>query len=57
METYRIPLIWQMYGHCDIDANSLEDAIEIVLEPDTPLPDGYYVEGSVAVDDEVLELN
>lgn len=57
METYRIPLIWQMYGHCDIDANSLEDAIEIVLGPDTPLPDGYYVEGSVAVDDEVLELN
>jgi len=25
MDTYRIPLIWQMYGHCDIDADSFED--------------------------------
>ena len=28
MDTYRIPLVWQMHGHCDIDANSLEDAID-----------------------------
>ena len=46
-----------MYGHCDVDANSLEDAIEIALGPDTPLPDGFYVEDSVAVDYEVLELD
>ena len=39
MDTYRIPLVWQMYGHCDVDANSLEDAIEIALGPDTPLPE------------------
>ena len=57
MDTYRIPLVWQMYGHCDVDANSLEDAIEIALGPDTPLPDGFYVEDSVAVDYEVLELD
>ena len=57
MDTYRIPLVWQMYGHCYVDANSLEDAIKIALGPDTPLPDGLYVEDSVAVDYEVLELN
>ena len=56
MDTYRIPLVWQMYGHCDIDANSLEGAIEIALGPDTPLPDGSYVDDSVAIDYEVLEL-
>lgn len=56
MDTYRIPLVWQMYGHCDVDANSLEDAIKIALGPDTPLPDGQYVDDSVAVDYEVLEL-
>ena len=50
MDTYRISLVWQMYGHCQIDANSLEEAIEIALEPDTPLPDGDYVDDSVAVD-------
>ena len=57
MDTYRIPLVWQMYGHCDVDANSLVDAIEIALGPDTPLPDGCYVEDSVGVDYEVLELD
>ena len=57
MDTYRIPLVWQMYGHCNIDATSLEEAIEIALGPDTPLPDGCYVEDSVAVDYEVLKLN
>jgi hypothetical protein len=46
-----------MYGHCDVDANSLVDAIEIALGPDTPLPDGCYVEDSVGVDYEVLELD
>ena len=57
METYKIPLIWQMYGHCYIDASSLKNAIEIALGPDTPLPDGVYVDDSVAVDYEVLELD
>ncbi len=57
MGTYRIPLVWQMYGHCDIDANSLEEAIEIALGPDTPIPEGDYVDDSVAVDYEVLELD
>ena len=57
MDTYRIPLVWQMYGHCDVDANSLEDAIKIALGPDTPLPDGSYVDDSVAVDHEALKLD
>ena len=57
MDTYRIPLIWQMYGHCYVEANSLEDAIKIALGPETPLPDGLYVEDSVVADYEVLELD
>lgn len=57
MDTYRIPLVWQMYGYCDVDANSLEEAIEIALGPDTPLPDGSYVDDSITVDYEVLELD
>jgi len=57
MDTYRIPLLWTMYGHYDIEANSLEEAIEIALGPDTPIPEGNYVDDSVAVDYEVLELD
>lgn len=57
MNTYRIPLVWQMYGHCHVEANSRKDAIKIALGPETPLPDGSYVDDSVAVDYEVLELD
>ena len=57
MDTYKIPLVWQMYGHCYVDANSLEDAIKIALGPDTLLPDGSYIDDSVAVDYEVLGLD
>ena len=57
MDTYRIPLVWQMYGHCHVEASSLKDAIKIALGPDTPLPYSSYVGDSVAVDYEVLELD
>jgi len=46
-----------MYGHCEIEASSLEEAIEIALGPDTPIPEGDYVDESIAVDYEVLILN
>lgn len=51
MPTFRIPLVWQMYGHADVDAETLEDAIEYALGPDCPLPEGNYVDDSIQVDD------
>ena len=42
MTTYRIHLIWSMYGHVDVEADSQEQAIEIALGPNCPLPDGEY---------------
>lgn len=53
---YRIPLVWQMYGHVNVTASSLEEAIEYALGPDCPLPDGYYLCDSVLVDKEALEV-
>lgn len=58
---YRIPLVWQMYGHIWIEAESEEKAIELALSPEYPLPDdGVYVDESVMLDDfveiEVCEL-
>ena len=40
----------------NIEANTLEEAIEIALGPETPLPEGNYVDDSVQVDSEVLEI-
>lgn len=54
MPIFRIPLVWEMYGHADVDAETLEDAIEYALGPNCPLPEGTYVDDSIQVDDLVL---
>ena len=53
-KNYRIPLVWEMYGHVNVTAASLEEAIDYALGPDCPLPDGDYVDESVTVDEENL---
>lgn len=47
MSSFRIPLVWQMYGHVDVEADTLDDAIEYALGPDCPLPEGEYVDDSI----------
>lgn len=54
MSSFRIPLVWQMYGHVDVEADTLDDAIEYALGSDCPLPEGEYVDDSIQVDDLVL---
>ncbi len=50
MNIYRIPLVWSMYGHIDVEAESKEQAIDIALGPECPLPEGEYLDESVQVD-------
>lgn len=54
---YRIPVSWQMYGHVEVTADNLEDAIaKVKLESDeTPLPEGSYVETSFEVDHDAID--
>lgn len=54
MSSFRIPLVWQMYGHVNVEADTLYDAIKYALGPDCPLPEGEYVDDSIQVDDLVL---
>jgi hypothetical protein len=54
-KTFRIPLVWQEYGHVDVEAETLEEAIEYALGPECPLPEGSYVDESIEVDYAVLE--
>ena len=51
MKTYRVHLIWSLYGHVDVEAESEEEAVENALGPDCPLPEGEYIEDSVQVDE------
>ena len=50
MKTYKIPVVWQMMGHVEVQADSLIGAINMAY--DAPLPeDGSYIEGSFEVDE------
>lgn len=57
MKTYKIPVVWQMYGVVRVEADSLEQAMELALE--AKLPDGDYIEGSFELDNEeiIKEMN
>ena len=58
MKTYKIGVVWQMYGTVEVEANNLEEAIHILHSTDVPLPDnGEYIEGSFEVDVEGSVLN
>ena len=50
-KTYSIPLVWQMGGRVSVKADSEDEAREIALGPDCPLPKGYYIDDSAEVDD------
>jgi len=54
LKEYRIPLLWQMYGHVWVEAHSEKEAIEKALHsPDIPLPDGVYVYDSLELDEDI----
>jgi len=56
MPTFKIACTWQVYGELEINANTLEEAIEIAEDDRTALPpqDGY-VDGSFEVDHQLSE--
>ena len=57
MTWFRIPMVWQMYGRLDVEADSLQEAIEYALGPESPLPEGSYLDDSVEIDETVYEFN
>ena len=58
MKTYKIGVVWQMYGTVEVEANNLEEAIHILHSTDVPLPDnGEYIDGSFEIDSEGSALN
>lgn len=56
MKTWRIPVSWEMMGMVNVEANTLEEAMDIARDEssDIPLPEGDYVDGSwvLSEDDE-----
>ena len=56
MKTWKIPVIWQMSGLIYVEANTLEEAIDVVRCDNAPLPEGDYLEGSFDVDNEIEDI-
>lgn len=63
MKTFKIPVTWEVYGIVEVEADSIEEAIEIARDDEgiIPLPvESYYVEASWRVTEEepeaILEL-
>ena len=53
---YEIPCTWEVYGTIEIEADSLEEAIELAERDDSPMPnDSDYVDGSFQVDRDIAE--
>ena len=53
MPEFRVPLVWQVYGHINVTADTKEDAIAYALVPECALPQGDYVDDSVMVDEDL----
>jgi hypothetical protein len=55
MKKYKIPCAWEMYGVMEVEAESLDAAIETArLHGELPT-NAAYVDGSFEVDSEVVE--
>ena len=47
MKEWKVPVVWEACGIVYVKANTLEEAIEKAIAPETPLPDDYdYVADS-----------
>ena len=55
MKTYKVGVVWQMYGYVEVEAIDVDEAIHNAME--VPLPEnGSYVEGSFEVDEVSVEV-
>ena len=47
MKTFKIPVEWESYGVVEIEAETIEEAINITkTDNDIPLPEAEYMDGS-----------
>lgn len=50
MAKYSIPIVWQSYKRYEVEAESLQEAVEISLKQFLSEPDDNYLEDSFEID-------
>ena len=53
-KVYKISAQWSMFGTYNIEAESLQDAIDIIKSPGPGLPDCDYLDDSLIIDEDKL---
>lgn len=56
MKTYKIPCHWRVYGFYEIEANNLEEAMQIAEDSNLP-ENGEYIEGSFEIDLDMIRFH
>lgn len=52
MRRWKIPVIWEMYGTVYVEADTLEEAMDMAYDSEIP-DDGEYLDGSFEVESDV----
>jgi hypothetical protein len=56
MPKFRIAVEWEVCGIIEVEADSIDDAIEKVQDPDFPLPtDSDYIDDSFTINKEMTQ--
>lgn len=48
---WEVPVVWENWGVCQVEAETMDEAIQKAIGPDTSLPEGHYVDDSIRVDE------
>lgn len=51
MPLFNVPVTWEEYAWMRIEADTPEQAAAIAIADETPLPEGEYVDASMAISD------
>lgn len=51
MPLCNVPVTWEEYAWIKVTADTPEQAAEIAVADETPLPEGDYVDSSIAISD------
>lgn len=58
MNKYKVAVEWMMFSFIEVEASSIEEAISIVENEDSSLPDGDYLDDSFQVNTQITaEIN
>ena len=57
MKEYSIPIVWESYKRIKVEADNLQEAVELALKQFLSEPDDKYIEDSFGIDEIIYDEN